>query len=408
MASATFERSIFSERGFRYYYAGQALSYVGDGLRTIAIPLLVFKLTGSALSLGITYALEIVPFAVFGLVGGSLADRLDRRRLMIACDFVRFGVIALFATAYARGFISLNLLYAGIICLSVCAAVFLGGQASSIPFLLGKERAARAVAALIATEQGANLIGPPIGGALFSYVGPLPALVVNAVTYLTSQISLVAVPTLGPQSPGRMPSMRELGADIAEGFHFLWTDAAVRTVTFLSLGLNLFGMMAVAVYIPFLKLELGASDAQVGLALGLSALGAVTGSLVAGKFGRTWPFGKALSVAYLVDSITFLPVLVAHHLWIAALFWALANAVANFEITQIIGWRMRIIPEGRVGRVFGAVRLVALIGVLPGTIAGGYLADHFGARNPIIVSGIGYLVLALAAVMVPALRRDNR
>src|SRR5579864_4649245 len=109
--SSAAERGIFASRSFQFYYAGQTLSYLGDGVRTLAIPLLVFHLTGSGLSLGITYSLEFLPFAVMGLVGGSLADRLDRRRLMIGCDFVRFAIIALFAIAYREGFLSLHLLY---------------------------------------------------------------------------------------------------------------------------------------------------------------------------------------------------------------------------------------------------------------------------------------------------------
>ena len=95
--------SVFRNRSFRLFFAGQAFGYVGDGLRLIAIPLLVYHLTGSALSTGITYALELGPFALFGLVGGSLADRLDRRTVMIVCDVVRFAVLAAFAIGYARG-----------------------------------------------------------------------------------------------------------------------------------------------------------------------------------------------------------------------------------------------------------------------------------------------------------------
>ena len=176
----TVDRSIFAERGFAYYFGGQCLSYLGDGLRTLAIPLLVFHLTGSALSTGITYAFEILPFALVGLVGGSLADRTDRRRLMISCDFIRFAIMALFSVEYWRGALTLPLLYAGIIALSAAAAVFMGGQASSIPFLVGKARSSRAVAALVAAEQTSNFITPPIGGAIFAAAGALPALMVNA------------------------------------------------------------------------------------------------------------------------------------------------------------------------------------------------------------------------------------
>ncbi len=83
-------QSVFRSSEFRRYYAGQALSYLGDGLRTLVIPLLVFHLTGSAVSLGLTFAFELLPFALFSLLGGSLADRLDRRKLMLGADAVRF------------------------------------------------------------------------------------------------------------------------------------------------------------------------------------------------------------------------------------------------------------------------------------------------------------------------------
>ena len=75
---------------FRQYFAGQTLSYLGDGLRMIAIPLLAYHITHSALSTGGAFICEIAPFSIFSLIGGSFADRLDRRKLMIAADAIRF------------------------------------------------------------------------------------------------------------------------------------------------------------------------------------------------------------------------------------------------------------------------------------------------------------------------------
>ncbi|MBD5657728.1 MAG: MFS transporter, partial [Candidatus Eremiobacteraeota bacterium] len=211
---------MFRNRSFRLFYAGQAFGYVGDGLRLIAIPLLVYHLTGSALSIGVTYALELGPFAVFGLVGGSLADRLDRRSTMIACDLLRFAVMTLFAVGYARGFLTLEMLYPGIVLLSIAAAIFVGGQSSSIPYLIGKERATQAMSALFAAEQLSLTILPPVGGALFALVGPLPALAANAATYIVSQRLLGASETLGPDAPSGLPRSRDILSDVAIGFRF--------------------------------------------------------------------------------------------------------------------------------------------------------------------------------------------
>lgn len=402
-------RSIFAERSYALYFAGQSLSYLGFGLSALAIPLLVFKLTGSALNLGITYALEFLPFALFGLVGGSLADRLDRRRLMISCDFVRFLVFALFALLFWRHALTLPVLYSGIVISSIAAAVFLGGQSTSIPYLVGKERTPRAVASLLSAEQTSNLVSPPLAGFLFSLPGgPLIALVTTACTYLTSQVSLMLVPSMGPDLPGPLPSLRVLLTDIAEGFRFMAADAAINAMAYVTLFLNFFATIAVAVFIPFVKLAFGATDAQVGLAYGVIALGMIAGSLLGGATARRWPFGPALLTALGLDGLVFVPVIFSTRLWPAVIFWMLASAPAAFETTQIISWRMRIVPQEKIGRVFAAVRLVALIGIVPGALLGGWMADHYGPRLPIIVSTIGYLIVALGAALVPQLRSDRR
>ncbi|MBD5634356.1 MAG: MFS transporter [Candidatus Eremiobacteraeota bacterium] len=399
---------MFRNRSFSLFYAGQAFSYVGDGLRLVAIPLLIYHLTGSALSVGVTYALELGPFAIFGLVGGSLADRLDRRTLMIACDFIRFSIMTLFAVGYARGFLTVGFVYGGIVAISIAAAIFLGAQATSIPFLIGKERATQAVSALMAAEQTSQTILPPIGGAMFALVGPLPALALNALTYAISQGSLAAIDTLGPERPSGAPSFAQILRDAGKGFDFMWSDPALRAISFMSLVLNFFGLMTGAVFIPFLKHDFGASDTVVGYALGIGAIGAVAGSYLAGRIPSSWPFGRVLLCAYAIDGLMFVPVMFAHSLVVAMIFLTITNACFLFEIGQVVGWRMRVIPEELVGRVFGAVRLVARIGTVPGASIGGALADRYGPRLSIVVSGIGYLALALILPAIGSVRRERR
>jgi predicted MFS family arabinose efflux permease len=284
----------------------------------------------------------------------------------------------------------------------------MGGQASTIPYLLGKHRAVQAMSALLAAEQISQTILPPVGGALFALVGPLPALIANACTYLISQISLAAVPSLGPDEPGSLPSLRVIVSDVGVGFRAAWADRALRTFSGVSLAFNFFGLMAGAVLIPFLKRDFGASDSIVGYSLGIGAIGAVAGSWVAGHVPRNWSFGRMMIVAYALDGILFVPVMLTHNLVVAVLFLALTNGCVLFEIAQLVGWRMRIIPEELVGRVTGAARFIALLGTVPGALVGGALADRFGARCAILVAGYGYLALALAIAAFPAIRRERR
>lgn len=409
MASTTLaERGIFASRSFRQYYAGQALSLIGDGLRTLAVPLLVYRLTGSALSTGISYICEIAPFALFGLIGGSLADRLDRRMLMIGADAVRCTIMALFALLFAHHALTIGMLYGGLVLISICAAVFMGGQASSIPFLVGPGSGTQAAAALAAAENTSNLITPVAGGALFSLFGPLPALAINAATYFLSQVSLARIPTLGPEDPHGFPTAAHVVEDIRLGYRVLLRDRGMRAQAFASLVLNVFGFGGYSVLIPFLKRGFHASDPQIGIFLGISAAGAVCGSLFAGKFAGRWPFGRALCVAYLIDAIIFVPVVLTHDMWVAGVFWAAANACAQFEVAQIIGFRLRVTPPEMVGRVFGAVRLFVLCGMAPGILAFGWIADRFSAHVAMDVAAVGYLAIAFVAVASPAIREEKR
>ena len=401
-------RSVLASAPFRRYFTVQALSFVGDGLRMLAVPLLAYHLTGSALSTGTALICEVAPFSLFALVGGSLADRLDRRRLMIACDAVRFLVMTFFAVAYATHVLTLPMIYAGLVVISICAAGFLGGQSSSIPYLLGREQSTPAIALLITAESASNLITPAIGGALFAYLGPLPALAINAATYLGSQICLATIPTLGPDRATGLPTLRHLLDDVALGYRQLWNDAGMRAQAFIAFTLNIFGFGGYAILIPFLKVGFAASDQQIGIFFGLSALGAVAGASFAARYSSRWPFGRAIVTAYALDAVLFLPVVLVRNIWLAAFFWAASNALANFEIAQIIGFRMRVTPEEMVGRVMGAVRLLVLAGMAPGVLLFAWIADHRTPHDAMTLVCIGYIGVVAAALLTPAIRNEAR
>ncbi len=408
MSTRSAASGIFASRSFRQYYAGQTFSLIGDGLRTLAVPLLVYRLTGSALSTGVSYICEIAPFALFGLLGGSLADRLNRRSLMIATDAARCAIMVLFAVLFARSVLTVPMIYGGLALMSICAAFFMGGQASSIPFLLGKERGTAAIAALNAAESTSNLVTPIAGGAIFSVFGPLPALTANAATYFISQLSLSRIPTLGPDRSSGIPTLQHVVADVRLGFRILFEDAGMRSMTFASFALNAIGFGGYSILIPFLKRGFHASDVQVGIFLSISAVGAICGSLFAARYARRWRFGHAVCVALLLDSVLFLPVIVTRNLWIAGVFWGLANACVQFEVAQIVGFRLRIIPEEYVGRVFGVVRLFVLCGIAPGVIVFASVADHWGAHTAMTLSAVAYLTVALIAVSNKAIRHETR
>ena len=340
------------------------------------------------------------------LIGGSLADRVNRRRLMLVCDGLRFVVMALFTVAFATGHLTLPMIYVGVFVLAIGGAVFLGAQTPSIPYLLGLDRSKAAIAALTATEQSVNLIAPPLGGVIFAIAGPLPMLAANALTYAASQVSIASVRSFGPDRPSGLPSPREIGSDIVIGWRFVMSDSALRVLSYAHCAMNFIGSIGFIALIPYLKRAFGAGDHVVGLAFGCFAAGAAVGSLVAGR--THWPLGPAMVGAFFLDGLGWLPLPFTHSLAVAIAGITFSSVCAGYRITTVISWRLRVIPEHLVGRAFGVVRLLVLIGVFPGSILGGWLADTIGVRPTMLISAYGYAIMALLLLLSPAVRNERR
>lgn len=398
--------SVFRSSSFSRFYAGQALSYLGDGLRTLAIPLLVFRLTGSSMALGWTWGLELLPYAFVSVIAGSLGDRVDRRRLMIVCDAVRFIVMAAFVVLFATGHLALWMIYTGLLLLAIGGSIFLGAQTPSIPFLLGIDRAKGGVAALQATEQSVGLIAPPLGGLLFALVGPLPALIVNAVTYLTSQVAIASVRTFGPEVPGPLPTWREIAADIAAGARFVFGEKAMLRLSLASCGFNFVGTLGFVLLIPYYKQTFGVGDQVVGFAFGCFAAGAALGAFIAGR--THWPVGPALIVAYLIDGIGWLPLPWTNVLAVGIGGVVVSSIASGYIVTSVVSWRLRVIPKDLVGRAFGVVRLIVLFGIFPGAILGGWCGDHIGVRMTVLISAVGYCAFTLILLFSRTVRAERR
>ena len=140
----------------------------------------------------------------------------------------------------------------------------------------------------------------------------------------------------------------------------------------------------------------------------LPALGAIGGASIAARYGDRWPLGRSLTRAYLIDALLFIPVVLVSNIWLAAFFWASSNALANFEIAQIIGFRMRVTPEHMVGRLMGAVRLLVLAGMAPSVTFFGWVADHRSPHVAMSIACVGTAVVAIAAFLTPAIRNESR
>ncbi len=194
--------------------------------------------------------------------------------------------------------------------------------------------------------------------------------------------------------------------DVRAGFRFVMGDRTMRTLTYSSTCMNAVAIFGFVAMIPFLKHEFGAGDQTVGIAFGCFSLGSVAGSMISGR--THWPFGRALVIVYIIDAVCWLPIAWTHSLPLAVGAVTLCAGCGAYEMTAIVGWRMRVIPEDMIGRVFGVIRLLVLLGMVPGSILGGIAADHLGTRAVMAISGFAFLLLALNLLGSRAVLSERR
>ncbi|MBV8424093.1 MAG: MFS transporter, partial [Candidatus Eremiobacteraeota bacterium] len=241
--------------------------------------------------------------------------------------------------------------------------------------------------------------------AIFGLAGPFPGLLVNAVTYIAASASLGAIRDRGPEQTSGIPHPRHVIDDVVLGFRFLFGDRAMTLVTFGSFIANFFGSFGFTAYVPFIKRDLGGSDLSVGIVFGAMGAGTVLGALLVSRIHIS--FGKNMTIGY-AWSFVNLALIWTRDVTTMAVVLGVLSIAAGWNVSATLGWRMRIIPEETVGRVFGAARLLVLGGTLPGALLGGALADAYGARTAIAVSAIGISILIVFVLTNRTIREESR
>ncbi|HEV2373330.1 MAG TPA: MFS transporter [Streptosporangiaceae bacterium] len=279
VARATFGQ-VFALGEFRALWAAQILSVAGDQLARVALTLLVFVHTRSALLAAVTFAASVVPTFVGGVLLAGLADRMRRRELMIVCDLAR----ALLVAVMALPGIPIAGLIALLFLVTLVGAPFSAARAALYPDILQGDRYVLGTAVTLTTVQFAQVIGFATGGVLVGFFGVRTSLVVDAATFMLSALFTLAWVHTRPaaSSSSRTPSPSRAGA--FTGVRLVFADARLRTPMLLA-WLVAFTDIYEGVAAPLAK-RAGAGPTAVGLILASGALGATVGSLAFGRFVR--------------------------------------------------------------------------------------------------------------------------
>jgi MFS family permease len=273
-------------------------------------------------------------------------------------------------------------------------------EGAALPRLVPPEQLPSAVAQNQARTQGADLLGQPLGGALFSVSRAAPFLF-DAITYLVSTVLIMLIRKPLQQPRSAAPS--RLRDEIVEGLQVVWRQPFLRTSVFVVAGMNFLWTGLVLALIVRAR-DLGASPAEIGLMFGSFGVGSIAGAIVAPaiqhRFGAR---AVIVTVAWFwvaqTAGLAFMP----NVLLLGILAGAGACAGPPFNVV-FAGIVYRITPDRLLGRVRSTVKLVAWGAIPFGALTGGFLAGAIGAESTLLVGALGYLPIALAATFAPGIR----
>ncbi|MGV9323256.1 MFS transporter [Streptomyces sp. NPDC003660] len=389
--------------GFGRLWSAAVLSRFGDALRTAALPLLAVRLTDDPLAVAAVTACGYVPWLLFGLLGGALADRVDQRRAMWGVDVARGLLVAAFALAVALGHASIPLLIALAFSLTALQTLFDNAATALLPSVVRPESLGSANARLMTGQQLAGgLLGGPLVPLLLTAGAFLPY-AADAVTYLLGA-ALVASLRIGAPAREPRPPGATLRADIGEGLRALWRDRALRAICGATLLCNI-GMGAlIATLVLHVTGWLHAGNAGYAAAMTAYSVGSIAGGFLAqrlaGRLGRV----RALLLGGTVQTGALLLLGSVRELAALVVGMLLLGAMGMvWNVNQVTLMQERA-PAAMTGRISAAFRTASTGGAPLGALLGGVAAGSLGLNAPALFTAALFALAVLA--LIPARSAD--
>lgn len=384
------------------FWGGRIVSLLGTAITGVVLPILVYRLTASALLTSLLAALEVLPYFLFGLFAGEIADRVNRRWLMVGSDFLNALFLGSIPIAGWLHVLTISHIFI-VALLSASAFVwFDAANFGALPTLVGRERIVAAMSAVTSMSTIAGIIGPAIGGELAATIGPASAISLDAGSYLLSAVTLMLIPralsTLRSDKPGARAFLPQTFAGIHEGMSFIWHHQLVRVLTLTSFGLSLTGgaVNGLLVVYAVQALHLPSNDSRIGLFFTAGAVGSLVASLLLPQISRRAPVGWITLVAMSLNAI-FLVVLAGVSSVSVALFLCVCwEMTYTLTTTNGIALRMLVVPSQLQSRVNVYARMVAWGGTPFGAALGGVLAQITTVRVAYFIMAAG---VALSTIL---------
>lgn len=405
----------FLNRDFLLLWQGQFVSMLGSQAFSVAMIFWIKRQTDSASLLGLGMLSQWVPAILLGPFGGTMADRMSRRKLLILADVVRgIAAIALAALVLLEPGRS-GMILAGLLALSaimgVCDAFFRPAISATIPDLVPEKDVTRANSANRLALDVSTFIGQGLGGVFFRIIGPGILFLIDGITYLFSAVTVGLIRMPPPPAVVKKSSWREAGADfwreLKLGLRYVASRKGLRYILFLAPLDSLF-MVTIVVLLPFFVEDfLRVKPDWYGFLVAAFGAGSFLGSIVAGATNAT---GQLRKWAYLTCAMGFgvaaISLGLARSPWVTMALIFVAGVMSGFNTIHALSLAQVTTPPELRGRVLGLFETLGLSAMPIAAGAAGIIADLLDRNIPLVYYGCGVALIVVA--LIQAGKREVR
>ena len=398
-------RAAFAHRDFRYLAASLTVSQVGDWLYGVALVVYVFDQTGSPAWVAASAILRLIPYVLFGAIGGAIADRYDRRRVMIATDLGRavcMAGLAAVVVAEAPVWLALVLAFAS----ATAGTPARPAQGAITPTLVAERDLAAANAVVSVLEHTALVLGPAFGGLLLLLGSPAVAFAVNGVSFLASAALVVPIRARAAAAEAEEERSPSLARRLADGFSALARSGDAALLVGLVVASSFVYGQEVVLLVLVAEQLLGTGAEGVSFLTAAVGVGGLAAAGLTSRLAEARRPGRTLLLVLLAYSLPLIALAVIRRPALAYGVMAVEGAGNIVFDVLAITMLQRVVRQELLGRVFGVVDSLAVAGILAGSLLVPAVVALVGLRGALVVAG--GTMLACSAVALPRLRGLDR
>ena len=391
---------LWRNRDYVLLWSGQMISSVGTRVSLLAFPLLVLAITHSPAQAGLIAALRGLPYALLILPAGALVDRWNRKRAMILCDIGRFVALGTIPVALILGHLTIVQLYIVSLVEGTLFTFFGLAEMAGLPHVVSKEQLPTAAAQGMVIDSVSELIGPSIGGALYSIGRAIPFLM-DAISYGASVLSLFCIKAKFQEK--RDAAQLHLWVDIKEGLSWLWQQPLLRFLALLTGGM-VAPVIGYSLILIVIAQSQHASAFTIGVIFACGGVGSILGALLVTPLQKWFSFGKLMIGSTWIWAVTWLLFAIAPNPLVLGIVTAVSFIIVPIFLSVQFGYRLALIPDQLQGRVNSVFRLIAYGSEPIGLAVTGILLQAFGPVTTVAVLFVPQFILSIAATFNKGLR----